>query len=224
MNYEWKIVMPSNDQVEHFVEEISKPTFPKMFNPWSQNCETETEPQAFIARKERLKAHLLCSETKLLIIGEAPGYQGCRYSGVAFTSERLLMEGQIPRLRYLKGNRLTDRRLPWSEPSATIVWKGLKEHELENETVLFNSVPWHPMGECAHSNRTPTSEEQKVGNYYLKMFLSLYENVTIAALGKVASNNLTTLGVAHTALRHPANGGATKFRNDLAYLAKSSVK
>lgn len=213
--------MPSNKQVEYFVEEISKPTFPQMFNPWSQECETDVEQQAFIARKERLRSHLLCLNPKLLIIGEAPGYQGCRYSGVAFTSERLLMDGEIPRLHSLKGKRLTHRKLPWSEPSATIVWKGLKEHGLENETVLFNSVPWHPMGECAHSNRTPTSEEQEVGNRYLKMFLSLYGDVSVAALGKVASKNLTKLGVIHTDLRHPANGGATKFRAGLASLTRS---
>jgi len=170
-----------------------------------------------------LRAHLLCSEPKLLIIGEAPGYEGCRYSGVAFTSERLLLEGEILRVSSLNGKRLTNRKLPWSEPSATIVWKGLKEHGLENSTVLFNSVPWHPMGACAHSNRTPTPEEQEIGNHYLKMFLSLYGNVTIAALGKVASKNLTTLSVVHAKLRHPANGEATKFRNGLSILTKSFI-
>ena len=80
------------------------------------------------------------------------------------------------------------------------------------------------MGACAHSNSTPTSERQEIGNRYLKMFLSLYSNVTIAALGKVASKNLTKLGVVHTELRHPVNGGAAKFRNGLASLAKSFAK
>jgi uracil-DNA glycosylase len=75
------------------------------------------------------------------------------------------------------------------------------------------------MGESVHSNRTPTAEEQKTGNHYLKLFLSLYENATIAALGKVASKNLDELGIEHVALRHPANGGATKFRLGLASIA-----
>ena len=33
-----------------------------------------------------------------LLIGEASGYQGCRISGIPFTSERLIMEGVVPRL------------------------------------------------------------------------------------------------------------------------------
>ena len=33
---------------------------------------------------------------KILIIGIAPGYQGCRFSGVPFTSERQLCNGALP--------------------------------------------------------------------------------------------------------------------------------
>jgi hypothetical protein len=119
----------------------------------------------------------------------------------------------------LDRERITTRAKPWSEPSATIVWKALFDHGLSEDTVMFNAVPWHPEGSKGiHSNRTPSTAEKAEGIRYLKQLLDIYPGITIAALGNTASANLSELGVEHVKLRHPANGGATKFREGLASL------
>jgi len=206
--------------IDAFIEAISLPQHPKMHNPWRDSCATELREGGQSLRKQRLKRHLMAPNARLLLVGEAPGYQGCRYSGLAFTSERLLVEGSIPRMEGLDGERITDRNKPWSEPSATIVWGGLHDHHLAEETVLFNAVPWHPEGSRGiHSNRTPTPAERSEGVQYLSMLLDIYPGIKVAALGNTASATLTELGIEHVKLRHPANGGAPQFRSGLASLS-----
>jgi len=208
--------------VTKFINAIAKPTLSGMHNPWSQTCDTEVDTRkGDLARRQRLRHHLECPDPRILLIGEAPGYQGCRFSGIAFTSERLLLEGSIPRVPDMHGKRITTRKLPWSEPSATIVWKALYEHKLADSAVLFNAVPWHPEGlKKALSNRTPNTTEKEQGVKFLRMFLKLFDGVPVAALGNTASDNLNQLAIKHTKLRHPANGGATLFREGLKQFVK----
>ena len=52
------------------------------------------------------------------------------------------------------------------------------------------------------------------------MFLQLFDGVPVAALGNTASDNLNMLDIEHTKLRHPANGGATLFRDGLKRFVK----
>lgn len=204
-------------EVTKFINAIAKTKLPGMHNPWSQNCESDIDQEkGHITRQQRLKHHLECPDPRIILIGEAPGYAGCRYSGVAFTSERLLLAGSIPRMPDIQGQRITTRPKSWSEPSATIVWKALYEHGLAEHALLFNAVPWHPEGpRGVHSNRTPTTTEKEKGLVYLQMFLQLFSGVPVAALGNTASDNLNLLNIEHTKIRHPANGGATLFREGL---------
>lgn len=209
---------PSEKKISEFIAAVSKPQLEGMFNPWSQACPTERDPTGYLARRERFRAHMN-SDAKVVLIGEAPGYQGCRYSGIAFTSERLLLEGQIPGIELPE--RITDRNRPWSEPSATIVWGALHELGIADKAVLFNAVPWHPMGKNGiHSNRTPTPDEKAAGLPYLSWFLGLYPDAFVVALGNTAAENLDEVGVEYTKVRHPANGGATKFREGIRELLK----
>ena len=84
---------------------------------------------------------------RLLLIGEAPGYQGCRFSGIAFTSERSLPPAA----------RTSIRPEGWSEPSATIVHGALRDLGLEEATILWNACPFHPaLPSGPLTNRTPT--------------------------------------------------------------------
>lgn len=54
---------------------------PGMFNPWKERCWHDTASNTLEARRERLARHLDC-DARLICIGEAPGYQGCRTSAV----------------------------------------------------------------------------------------------------------------------------------------------
>ena len=91
--------------VSRFLRLLTQPCGPHTFNPWTDlDPTTDAEPDAPTQRLVRLRAHLDCSPHSILI-GEAPGYQGCKVSGIPFTSERLILEGAIPRVKP-KGHRL----------------------------------------------------------------------------------------------------------------------
>ena len=90
---------------------------------------------------------------------------------------------------------------------------------MAEHTILWNAVPWHPPGaDGLHSNRTPTTGEIESGMEYLDALLVLFPGVRVGALGNIAARSLGQLEREHQRIRHPANGGATKFRNGLAAL------
>ena len=182
-----------------------------LFNPWRDHCPHDAVGNGPNQKLERLALHLGC-EPQFILAGEAPGYQGCRYSGIAFTSERLLGEGVIPRIAPLSG-RLSTRRLPFSEPSATIVWKTLYRLGIAERTILWNAMQLHPYrADNLWSNRTPTPDEIKLGEPALRMLVEAFPNARIVAVGKKAEGLLHEMGIATAgAVRHPANGGATQF-------------
>src|SRR3569623_2090345 len=128
--------------VDRFLERLRRAPGGAVFNPWySRDAGTDREADAAAARRERLRAHLDCGAT-LVLVGEAAGYQGCHVTGMAFTSERLILAGSIPRI--VADGRLSTRERPWSEPSATTVRGTLHTLGLAARTVLWNCFPWHP--------------------------------------------------------------------------------
>lgn len=185
---------------------------PGVFNPWRETCECDTERNTQEAKLERLACHLDCVP-ELILVGEAPGYQGCRYSGIAFTSERLVLEGVIPRVGTPEG-RLCTRRLPFSEPSATVVWSTLKELGIEKEVILWNAVQLHPhhAGD-PWSNRRPSQAELDWGKPGMRLLRDTFEHARIVTVGQTAAGLLRNMGIpVEAAVRHPAFGGATEFR------------
>lgn len=212
--------MPQSDRqaaIESFVKDLGAYHADMVFNPWSEINELYQDHQGPAGRQERLKAHLDC-DAQIALIGEAGGYQGLAVSGVAFTSERLLCNGAIPRI--VQTPRLTGRPRPWSEPSATIVWDTLYELGIEQSTVLWNAFPYHPFGGLQmNTNRTPTRKEAKYGHDWLRRFAALHPNAKLVAVGKVSARAIEEAGLEVAAsVRHPAYGGAPHFKRGLEEL------
>lgn len=193
----------------------------RLFNPWRERCHKydlfDDAPQQKAAR---LKAHLDNPGARLVLLGEAAGYQGCRYSGITFTSEAMMLERALPRLPRLD-HRLTSRDRPFREPSATIVWGALYELGLQDSTILWNTLPFHPIKGEALSNRTPSTSEIKLGAGYLAMLLAMLQpDVKLIAVGNKAREALELIGVTpYAAVRHPAMGGANQFRDGMRQIA-----
>lgn len=157
----------------------------------------------------------------LLLVGEAPGYNGARRTGVPFTSERLLLAGLTPLGQFgaKRGFALaTDDGRVSAEQTATIVYRELSAHGLF--AVGWNAYPLHPHrpGD-EQSNRLPRAAELALGRPFLARVYALVHGVPVAAMGKVAAAALEALGIPHTRLRHPAQGGARIFAAGLADLA-----
>lgn len=193
---------------------------PTLFNPWKDSCQHDASNNGPAQRLERLRQHLNC-RPKYILVGEAPGYQGCRYSGIAFTSERLLLEGAIPGIDCLAG-RLSTRPKPFSEPSATIVWRTLAELGISDRTILWNALQLHPFKPGQPwSNRTPTDAELTLGEPALRLLLEKFPGAKLVAVGQKAGLLLARMHIRPAAVvRHPANGGATKFKTGLTDLLK----
>lgn len=182
-----------------------------LFNPYRDHCPLDTRANGPKAKLGRLASHLSC-DPEFIACGEAIGYAGGRYSGIAFTSERLLGEGAIPRIPALS-SRLTERKLPFSEPSATIVWKTLYQLGIAERTILWNAVQLHPYKKnTPWSNRTPTQDEVALGEPALRLLIEAFPKAKIVAVGKKSDGLLRDMGIVPVAaVRHPANGGATLF-------------
>ena len=127
------------------------------------------------------------AQAPILLVGEAAGYSGARISGIAFTSER----------------QLTGRGT--AEASATIVHRVLAELGVERDVLLWNVVPTHPGTEA--SNRPPSRAEIAASVGFAN---ELAAGRRVIAVGRVAQ---AALGGPY--VRHPAHGGAERFRAGL---------
>lgn len=195
------------------------PALPGCFDPWRMGNADDSADNGPDRRLAHLRAHAGRPGLRLVLIGEAAGYQGCRISGIAFTSEALLIDGQIPAIAATP--RLSSRTRPWSEPSARVVWRTLREQGLAESTFLWNAFPLHPHAPGnPHSNRTPTRAELAAGEPVLAALRRALPEATLAAVGNKASEALTRLGHAHEALRHPAYGGVPEFVAGVERLAR----
>jgi uracil-DNA glycosylase len=175
-------------------------------------------PDGPARRLANLRAYLRAhAGARFALIGEAAGYDGCRFSGIPFTGEEQLV-GESP-LSWTSGRRVARSSAsgpPRRERSAAIVWPALRDRA---DCVLWNTLPWHPHrpGEPL-SNRSPTREEAAAGAPHLARFLELFPGAEPVAVGRVAEAALERLGVRARYLRHPSMGGKRAFLEGLARL------
>jgi hypothetical protein len=197
---------------------------PGLFNPWRDWCDEDDRNSPLggpEGRLERLAAHLDC-KPRYIICGQSPGWRGCRYSGIAFTSERQLIEGVIPRIAPARSRltRVSPRGGPFSEPSATIMWNTLHRLGIANDVVLWNALQLHPhRPSVPWSNRTPTWAEIELGAPALEILLEAFPDASVISIGVKAEDLLRELDILPNAqLRHPAYGGARQFAEDMRRL------
>lgn len=191
---------------------------PGLFNPWVDICEKDHAHNGPNEKLIRLAAHLDCNP-EFILCGEAPGHLGCRHSGIAFTSESLLLDGAIPRVAK-EPSALTKSKRPLKEPSSTIVWKALYELKIAEHTIMWNAINCHPhsLGNSL-GNRTPTPDEIALGKPAMEILIKNFPQAKIIAIGRKAESLFATMGIQiYGCVRHPANGGASEFRSGMASL------
>lgn len=224
--------------VSAFMGLLSSQAFPSqnVFNPWNDYDPIhDGGGLAPTHRRENLRVYLeeRIGKAKILLIAEAPGYQGCKFSGIAMTSERILMGGlerkgvspravhnqtPHPRTSNVDVGPQSRRTRGYAEPTATIVWTRLLALGLNpRDFVLWNAFAWHPHDAADYlSNRRPEPQELEQGKDTLKAMLGLFPGVATIAVGRVAEGCLQTMGIAGAFhVPHPANGGANDFANGI---------
>lgn len=211
-------------------------TEPGVFNPWAESdSDHDIDADGPAVRREHLERFLTArlGRARFLLVGEALGYQGGHFSGLPMTSERILLGHHIDRgvrpehvLPGVEPHRTSKPQLKekgFTEPTATIVWGELVELlDDTRQALLWNAFAWHPFepDQGLLSNRRPTPLELEFGLPALQATLDLFPQCICIAVGKVAGDCLSLLDRDHSPVRHPAQGGATKFRSQIRGLLR----
>lgn len=205
-----------------------------VFNPWYHtDKDNDISKSSYLIRQRQCKAYLeeRIGKAEYLLVAEALGYQGGHFTGIAMTSERILAGGQVAKgilpehvftsVDFERTSREGVKKGGFSEPTATIVWGKIIELGLDPyKFINWNAYPWHPFKpeKGLLSNRTPSDNEFQMGKNILLELIRLTGASKIIAVGEKSYKVLEELGISSDKVRHPANGGAGKFRTQLEKL------
>ena len=146
----------------------------------------------------------------VLLIGEAPGYAGCRITGIPFTSGVTITNSSLPIFKAIKKQIFL--KTIESEKTATIVWDYLESRG--KIPVFWNSFPFHPHDKDDQlSNRAPTSDEIEEGKYFIESLVEKFKPKVIAAIGRKGERALNNIFPDKNIeyIRHPSRGGKSDF-------------
>jgi len=194
---------------------------PGVFNQYRDLDPALDRPGAPVIRQANLRHYLEAfAGAAYVLVGEAAGYAGCRFSGIPFTGEAQLV-GPAP-LPWAAASGLAQTSLgdPWRERSAEIVWPAL---DRRRDCVLWNAFPWHPYKDQPLSNRRPRASELRRAGDVLRCFLSLFPQAEVYAIGRVSQGALQAVGVQAAYIRHPSHGGKRAFTAGVTALARRDV-
>jgi hypothetical protein len=189
-----------------------------VFNPYRDHDPELDCAGAAQIRCANLRRYLeIFAGAAYVLVGEAAGYAGCRFSGIPFTGEAQLV-GPQP-LAWAAGEDWGQTSLgePWRERSAQIVWPALGGRR---DCVLWNAFPWHPFRDKALSNRRPRAGELRQADKVLRYFLSLFPQARVHAIGRVSQGVLQSSGIEAAYIRHPSHGGKRAFVAGVAALPR----
>lgn len=193
-------------------------TLPDMPNVHNLFTSSTKEGIARLTNLRRYFEIILSHNPNLLLVGEAPGYQGTYRTGIPFCSEAIML-GSKDKFNLFGGEAngffkaLSGERI-WKEPSATIVQRTITE--LTKPPLIWATFPLHPhQSDKELSNRAPDRQEIIVGAKILSDLLEILPAVEIIAVGNIAKNCLDKMGVQSTKIRHPSRGGARQFAQQL---------
>ncbi len=192
---------------------------PGVFNQYRDVDPTLDCPCGPEVRRRNLRCYLEAfSDARFVLVGEAAGYAGCRFSGIPFTGEVQLVGPKRLDWTVEFATRLARSSVAdclWAERSATIVWEGL---ERRRDCVLWNAFPWHPFGEAGPlSNRAP-GRDLYDGFEVLCCLLDQFPSARPYAVGRVAERALGAVGRRAPYIRHPSHGGKRAFLAGVAAL------
>jgi hypothetical protein len=190
--------------IEEFVFELTK----------QDNTSTVSNPylNPDIADNLRLYLNVMSKieGRRVLLVGEAPGYKGCKITGIPFTSGKVFERFHHPLLKEI-GSQLKLAKIE-AESTATIVWEYLTKKK--NTPLFWNSFPFHPHPKGnEHKNRAPTSHEIKEGMIHLQRLHSIFKPEVIAGIGEkgveCAKRVCPNQNILY--IRHPSFGGKSEF-------------
>ncbi len=191
-------------------ELFNAPSTEDLFNMYRDRIDGDRDvAEAPEIRRQNLMNYLAAYRERppVLLVIEAPGPWGCRFSGVPITSEAQLLDPSFP----ISGSRTSTRAEPMTEYSAGIFWRILQP--AFPRFFIWNTVPFHPF----HKGRPDTIRGPRVTE--IRRFAGLSHKLIdilqpehVLAVGRKAERLLRSeIGIECTYARHPSQGGATQF-------------
>lgn len=168
-------------------------------------------------RRENLCAYLDSFEEMpaVLAVGEAPGWRGCRLTGIPFTSETLLALGRLP----YSGRRASCLDQHHPEVTATLFQRAVNAwiEDLPDMPVFaWNCIPLHPhLPGQPLTNRSPSPAEIRLFRPMLCELVQRLNPRLVLAIGRCAQAALRDAGISACPVRHPSHGGAQRFLQDM---------
>lgn len=224
----WDKCPPSRTYLEGIIKQLAAGEHKQnVYNPYR-----EGKDQNNAIRRHNLRLYLtqvLAGQLPPpLLVCEAPGYRGCRITGIPLCSRKLLLNG-VDELGifgrthgYLEASDSAFQNIH-GEQSATIVWNELRA--LGILPLIWNAFPWHPHRRNEPlSNRTPTKDELALGREILAQVIEQFHITQILAIGRSAQGSLRAMGISHVCARHPAHGGKQDFAASLRCFATSLMR
>ncbi|ALN75782.1 uracil-DNA glycosylase family protein [Aureimonas sp. AU20] len=211
---------PGRHSVDAIVERLAAlPCKADLFNPYAGFDAEIEDADAPATRRRNLQRYLAAMAdhgVRDLWLGEAPSRFGARRTGVPFTgdgrladlSERLRLEPPLA--------RVTRETLPIRESGTSReIWNAMPA----SLPLFWNAVLFHPhphRGALPLRNRRPTWTEIAEHREVLATIVAIFAPRRILCIGRVAQRAADGLGIPATYVRHPAQGGAVRFRAGVA--------
>jgi len=154
--------------------------------------------------------YLLKHNNDILFVGEAPGYRGCRLTGIPFTSGAVIRTARHDIFKQI-GDQIKLAHVD-AEATASVVWEYFDTNR--PIPILWNSFPFHPHAEGDQdSNRKPYRAEIEEGKHYLLMLCQIFKPKKLCSLGRVGHDVLSEIFPDNDVIyvRHPARGGKHRF-------------
>lgn len=133
--------MSSNTKIDNFIEKLSLYSYSNKdaFNSWKNVDLSVDVSNANIIRQENPHKYLIDRLfVEVIFIGEAPGYNGCRFSGVPFYDEYRLC---LLSPNYKQSS--VSKKLK-KERTSSIIYNNLNLRENNLSWVAWNIFPFHP--------------------------------------------------------------------------------
>jgi hypothetical protein len=192
------------------------PSTETVFNQYRDFNPDVDVPSAASIRVANLRSYLerACATASYLIVGEAAGPWGCRFSGIPFVGERQLLDPSFPiqgeRSSRTNPNRATKVSPPFISKSATAFWEVLLPYN--SHFVVWDAFPFHPHepGDVL-TVRNPTKKEVSDYSEALRLIKDYIQPDPIIAVGKKAEDQLKALNLSCNRVRHPSRGGKKEF-------------
>lgn len=154
---------------------------------------------------------------RVMLVGEAPGHRGHTVTGVPFMSMRQLTArpGLMTGAPQGDGYAVPEHPAAEWEQSSASVWRALAAWR-GPLPLVWGIYPHHPHEPGRPStNRPPRASEVSAGVPVVLELAAVFGITTHLAVGRKAQGALARAGITAIYLRHPAQGGARAFTEQL---------